>query len=193
MARVVGSTNRNINYEVTIKKPLDARSLVKTYEDLLVESNWTKDGKSIAYNGMLVAVANTSDTSKNGLYFLFDINCTTSLKSPNVALESNWLKIGETSEVSDLLERITKIDSELADINDRLDALEADSTHSYGYRKDFPTDGQQNHIYVANDERRTYIFVGGRYLPIADQFDYIDNDNDPGTPEVRFIYGGSAD
>lgn len=192
MARVIGSTNRNINYEVTIKKPLDARSLVKTYEDLLLESNWTKDGKSIAYNGMLVAVANTSDTSKNGLYFLFDINCTTSLKSPNVALESNWLKIGETSEVSDLLERITKIDSELSDINDRLDALEADSTHSYGYRKDFPTDGQQNHIYIANDERRTYIFVGGRYLPIADQFDYIDNDSNPDTPEVRIIYGGSA-
>lgn len=89
MARVIGSTNMNINYEVTVKKPLDARSLVKTYEDLTLESNWLKEGKSIAYNGMLVAVANTSDTSKNGLYFLFDINCTTNLKSPDVTNEAN--------------------------------------------------------------------------------------------------------
>jgi hypothetical protein len=37
------------------------------------------------------------------------------------------------------------------------------------------------------------VFVGGNYLPIADQFDYEDNDNNPDTPEVRIIYGGSAD
>ena len=193
MARVIGSTNRNTNYEVTIKKPLDARSLVKSYEDLLLESNWTHDGKSIAYNGMLVAVANTTDTSKNGLYFLFDINCTSNLKSPKVTEEANWLKIGETSDISDLVERINQIDTELSDINDRLDALEADGTHSYGYRKDFPEVGQQNHMYIANDERRTYVFVGGRYLAIADQFDYIDDDNNSETPEVRIIFGGSAD
>lgn len=39
MTRVIGSVDRNLNYEVTIRKPLDARSLVKTYEDLLLESN----------------------------------------------------------------------------------------------------------------------------------------------------------
>ena len=194
MARVKGMITRSSNYEVSVKKPLDARSLVKTYEDLLLESNWlNSSGKSIAYNGMLVAVANTDDTSKNGLYFLFDINCTTTLKSPNVTNEANWLRIGDTSEISDLVDRIVKIDTELSDINDRLDALEADNTHPYGYRKDFPEVGQQNHMYIAADEHRTYVFVGGRYLPIADQFDYTDHDNNSETPEVRIIYGGSAD
>jgi hypothetical protein len=38
---------------------------------------------------MIVAVANTSDISKNGLYFLFDANCTSALKSPNVTVENN--------------------------------------------------------------------------------------------------------
>lgn len=47
-------------------------------------------------------------------------------------------------------------------------------------------------MYIAADERRTYVFVGGRYLPIADQFDYIDDDNNSETPEVRIIHGGSA-
>ena len=190
MARVKGMIARSTNYEVTIKKPLDARSLVKTYEDLLSESNWLNgSGNSIAYNGMLVAVANTSDISKNGLYFLFDINCTTGLKSPDVTSEANWLKIGETSDIGDLAERISQIDN---DLSSRIDALEEDTTHTYGYRKDFPEVGQQNHMYIANDEHRTYTYVGGRYLPIADQFEYTDHDDNPETPEVRIICGGNA-
>ena len=195
MARVKGMVARSSNYEVSVKKPLDARSLVKTYEDLTLESNWLIDGKSVAYNGMLVAVANTSDTSKNGLYFLFDIECTTSLKSPDVTSEANWLKIGETSEIGDFVERIAQIDSELSDINDRLEALEADRTHVYGYRKDFPSVGERDHIYIANDECRTYVYIGGenpKYLPIADQFEYTDHDNNSETPEVRIICGGNA-
>ena len=90
MARVKGMFLRNTNYEVTVKKPLDARALVKTYDDLLLDTNWLDNGKSIAYNGMLVAVANTSDTSKNGLYFLFDINCTSFLKSPDITKDEHW-------------------------------------------------------------------------------------------------------
>lgn len=193
--RVIGEITRDSNYEVSIKKPLDARSLVKAYADLLNNDNWINaEGKSIAYNGMLVAVANTNDTSKNGLYFLFDVKCTSSLKSPDVTSEDNWLKIGETSEISDFVERINQIDTELSDIKDRIDALENEErAHTYGYRKDFPEVGKQNHMYIAADEHRTYVFVGNKYLPIADQFDYTDDDNNPATPEVRIIYGGSAD
>ena len=87
----------------------------------------------------------------------------------------------------------TSVDFEgLESFEDRLTALEADRTHVYGYRKDFPTEGDRDHIYVAEDEHRTYIYAEGRYIHIADKFESEDHDNDPETPEVRIIYGGSA-
>ena len=139
--RVIGEITRDSNFEVSVKKPLDARSLVKAYADLLNSDNWVNAaGKSIAYNGMLVAVANTSDSSKNGLYFLFDPACTTSLKSPNVTLASNWIKIGETSELGDLVTRLNTIELALTNIDTRLTSLEADKViirrdNEYNYKK----------------------------------------------------------
>jgi hypothetical protein len=82
---------------------------------------------------------------------------------------------------------------DMESFEDRLAALEAERTHIHGYRKDFPVQGLRDHLYVAVDEKKTYVFVGGKYLHIADQFDYADHDSDPETPEVRIIYGGSAD
>jgi hypothetical protein len=76
---------------------------------------------------------------------------------------------------------------------ERLDALEADHTHTYVYRKDFPSEGVVNHIYIAEDQKRTYIFTNGAYLSIADRFDTTDHDNDSETPEIRIIFGGSAE
>lgn len=76
---------------------------------------------------------------------------------------------------------------------ERLEALEADRTHTYGYRKDFPMEGEVNHLYIAADTKRTYVFTNGAYLPIADRFEYADHDNDAETPEVRIIFGGSAE
>ena len=75
----------------------------------------------------------------------------------------------------------------------RLEALEADRTHTYGYKKDFPAVGEVNHLYIAADTKRTYVFTNGAYIPIADQFDYTDHDNDTETPDVRIIFGGSAE
>ena len=83
-------------------------------------------------------------------------------------------------------------DLNLDSFEDRLTALEADRTHVYGYKKDFPTVGERDHIYVAEDEHRTYIYASNRYIHIADKFDSEDHDNDPETPEVRIIFGGSA-
>lgn len=74
----------------------------------------------------------------------------------------------------------------------RIEKLESDHTHTYGYRKDFPTVGEVNHLYIASDLKRTYVYSNESYLPIADQFDTEDHDNDPDTPNVRIIYGGSA-
>ena len=84
-------------------------------------------------------------------------------------------------------------DLDLSSFETRLQALEADHTHVYGYRQGFPTEGILNHIYVAEDEHRTYIFADGRYLHIADKFDSEDTDGDPSTPDVRIIHGGTAD
>lgn len=139
--RVIGGFNMSSNYEVSIKKPLDARSLVSDYEALLLKSNWVSGAnKPIAYNGMIVAVANTADTSKNGLYFLFDPNCTTALKSPDVTVASNWIKIGETSEISELVSRLSSIEAGLANIETRLTSLEKDKVvirrdNEYNYKK----------------------------------------------------------
>lgn len=139
--RVIGGFNMSSNYEVSIKKPLDARSLVSDYEALLLKSNWVSStNKPIAYNGMIVAVANTSDTSKNGLYFLFDPNCTSALKSPDVTIADNWIKIGETSEINDFVSRLNNIEQALSSFDSRLTALEQDKViirrdNEYNYKK----------------------------------------------------------
>ena len=117
-----------------------------------------------------------------------------------------WYLTNDTAEVYVALEidgalqlkKINECDintdfADLESFEDRLSALEADHTHNIGYRADFPAIGELNHIYVANDEKRTYIYTTLGYVHIADQFDYINHDNDTSTPEVRIIYGGSAD
>lgn len=185
--RVIGGFNMSSNYEVNIKKPLDARSLVPSYEALTIKSNWvTSADKPIAYNGMLVAVANTSDATKNGLYFLFDPHCTSALKSPDVTNEDNWIKIGETSDISAFAERLSQIDSELESIKDRLEALENDSdVITYGYRSGFPTEGELNKLYVAADEGKTYVWFDNSYLAVGS------SGGEYKEPDV--IFGGSAD
>lgn len=182
--RTPGMMVRTSNYEMTIRKPLDARSLVSAYASLTMNENWLNEaGKSVAYNGMLVAVADTNDTTKNGLYFLFDPACTSALKSPDVTNESNWIKIGETSDISALLERVTTIESELESIKDRLDTLENESdVETYGYRSGFPTTGEINKLYVAVDEGKTYIWFNDEYMSVGE---------DSEQPEV--IFGGTAD
>lgn len=185
MARTFGSQNVTTNYEVQVRKPFDARMLVPSYEDLLIKDNWVKSGTTqvVAYNGMLVAVANTSDTSKNGLYFLFDVACTTALKSPDVTNADNWIKIGETADISDFAERVTTIESELDSIKERLDALENDSdVETYGYRSAFPEVGEANKLYVAVDEEKTYIWYNDEYLPVGGS-----------SEQPKVIFGGTAD
>jgi hypothetical protein len=129
MARVKGTHVRDYNNEVVVRKPIDARTLVPSYNDLLLKDNWVKDGTTqvIAYNGLVVSVANTSDTSKNGIYFLFDPNCTTALKSPDVTNEANWHKIGENSDLGDLVDRLEQLESDVSDIGElpsRINELE---------------------------------------------------------------------
>lgn len=89
-------------YLYTGRGPFDAKSLVKTYAELLLEETWLSDaGKSTAYNGMIVSV--WLDTTKNGIYYLHDSLITNTFKAPDVTKEKNWHKIAEGSELADFV------------------------------------------------------------------------------------------
>lgn len=105
------------------KGPLDPKSLVKTYSELLDVNTWTKTiddvDTFIAYNGMIVAVwLNKDDTSKNGLYYLFDPTVTSTLKRPDVTNESYWHLLVTNTEVLDLITRLSSVETELVEIAD---------------------------------------------------------------------------
>lgn len=114
MDRVPGSFNSFANYEVLVRKPFDARQLVPSYESLLDVSNWNApNGTSIVYNGLLVAVSSTSDTSKNGVYRFFDPEYTP-LRGGDVTKEENWHKLSEGSD----------LEADLSELDARIDAIE---------------------------------------------------------------------
>ena len=95
-------------YKYGGRGPFDAKALVKTYDNLLSESTWTVDGELTAYNGMITAVwLNKDDTSKNGIYFLYDPSVTTALKKPDVTNEDNWHKFAEVSDLTAMAEQLT--------------------------------------------------------------------------------------
>ena len=109
---IIPSSNQ---YKFTGKGPVDSKTLVKTYANLLTENTWQENGANIAYNGMIVAVwLNKEDTTKNGIYFLFDPECTSTLKNPDVTNEANWHKLADADGLVD----------KLSLIDDRLTALE---------------------------------------------------------------------
>ena len=135
------------------KGPLDAKALVKTYADLFKTSTWTVQDDSgaetfVAYNGMMVAVwLNKDDTSKNGIYFLHDPAVTSALKKPNVVDESNWHKLLELSEVPDLANRLSTIETELTGVKTRLATLETDRAiirrdNEYNYKQKTPANNE---------------------------------------------------
>jgi hypothetical protein len=163
----------------TGKKPLDSKALVQTFADLLDANTWlNNDGEIAAYNGMLTAVwldkVDSVLSDKNGIYLLFDPTVTSTRKAtPDVTKEENWHKLVE---IDDLTEKLAAID-------ERLTALEEDSdVITYGYRKDFPSVGEVNKMYVAADEGKTYIWFNDDYLFVGGG-DY---------EEPTMIYGGDS-
>lgn len=93
------------------KGPLDAKSLLKTYAELLLPETWQVEvnGRKLngAYNGLITAVwLNKSDPSKNGVYYLHDPAVTSVLGIPDVTNESNWHKVAGIEDVSDLIVKI---------------------------------------------------------------------------------------
>jgi hypothetical protein len=159
--------------------PLDSKSLVKTYAELLDVDTWTIEGTLVAYNGMIVAVwLDKTDATNNGIYYFFDPAVTSVIaqKNADVTNPNNWHKISDTVDLS-------AIESAIADHETRIAALEdEDKLHTYGYRKGFPTTGQTGHMYVAVDEQKTYVWFNDDYVPLGGD-----------TTEPEIIYGGSAD
>lgn len=184
--RVLGAVTRDSNYEVSTKKPLDARSLVKTYDDLLNINNWVNaNGNPIVYNGMIVAVwLNTTDPSKNGIYFLHDATVTSAKGTPDVTKESNWHKLAD---VTDITVKLAAIDDSFENIENRLAALEngveQEAQVTFAEYSQFPSIGESNKLYIALDEKASFIWDGDAYVRIGGETTDID---------IKLINGGSA-
>lgn len=171
MALEIGS-----QYLYAGRGPFDAKSIVKTYADLLLAETWSSEkGNIIAYNGMLVAVwLNTGDITKNGIYYLYDSTVTNTFKAPDVTKEENWHKLAE---IDDLIDKLSAIDTRLTALEEESDVL------TYGYRSGFPAEGEVNKLYVAADEGKTYIWFNNDYLAVGSGGDY---------EEPTMIHGGDS-
>lgn len=125
MARYTGKSTLSATYNVKDYRPLDTRMLVPAYSDLTLSTNWSIDGYgSIAYNGMIVAVgSNTADTTKNGIYYLFDASNPKAGDEPDVTVEGNWHKVAELNEIDRVKERITQVETNYATISSVDEAL----------------------------------------------------------------------
>lgn len=128
-----------------------------------------------------------SQLIENGWYL------TTDTAEIYVALRSDSQNPSSELILKKLNECNIDIDFDIESFETRLEALEKDRTHVFGYRVLFPAKGEKDHFYIAEDEHRTYVYADNRYIHIADKFDTEDDDNDPETLEVRIIFGGSAE
>lgn len=168
------------------KGPFDAKALVKTYADLKNPSTWSNDsGTFLAYNGMLTAVwLNKEDTSKNGIYFLFDPTVTTALKKPNVEDDANWHKLAELSDTQAFEESISAIEANIEELNEKMAELEykGSGVNVFEKRSEFPIVGETNILYVAADEEKSYVWFNNNYFAL--------DDDENERPDI--IHGGSA-
>ena len=171
-------------YAYSGKGPLDSKALVKTYAELLAPATWLVNEKAAAYNGMLVAVwLNKDDTTKNGIYFLHDPNCTTTLKTPDVTLEANWHKLGEISDLQGLSEQVAALATELESVKADLVEVQETATVVLQTADELPEIGVANKLYVVATEAKSYVWVNGTYLPVGDGVG-------SGDVDIQIINGG---
>jgi hypothetical protein len=173
-------------YSYKGRGPLDAKSLVKTYADLLLPATWVVDGVDSAYNGMITAVwLNNTDTSKNGVYFLHDSAVTTARGKPDVTNEANWHKLGGINDLPGLTDQIAKIQEELEAVKNDVDELQESATVIIEPGQQLPETGTSGKLYVVLEEATTYVWYNNAYMPVGD------GAGDE-TPEIQVIHGGSA-
>jgi hypothetical protein len=160
-----------LQYRYSGKGPVDAKSIAKTFDALLLPETWHNEaGKVVAYNGMLVAVWLDSDAAKNGVYLLRDPAVTNILKTPDVTNAANWYKIAETSELASLSDRLSTIEASIKELEDKItEVADASDVITYGYRSGFPAVGKANTLYIAADEEKSYIWFDNKYIPVGGQ------------------------
>jgi hypothetical protein len=178
-------------YRYTGRGPFDAKALVKTYAELLLTETWTvinASGAAVssAYNGMLTAVwLNKEDTSKNGIYFLFDPEVTSPLKTPDVTVESNWHKLCEVEALNELTEQLRTINAKLSEFSEDIERLENKAEIlAVVDRATFPPVGKPNVIYVDVSKNKSYIWF---------EDDYILTGGGDGEVVYSMICGGNAE
>jgi hypothetical protein len=159
--------------------PLDAKSLVDKFELLTSADTWKdQEGNIIAYNGMLVAVwrERNENAYKNGIYFFHDGTTKRLPPVESIQDESNWHKLTELSDIADFESRLSALEN----------AEQESDVITYGYREGFPVEGEEGKLYIAADEKKSYVWFNGEYLAVggSDGSNYEE-------PDV--IYGGSAD
>ena len=156
-------------YKLAGKGPVDAKALVKTYSELCLLSTWEvvdEYGKTVntAYNGMVVAVWLDPDTSKNGIYFFQDNNkrnvSSVLNNNPDVTKEANWHRLGDTTDVTALMEQLTAL-------AERLDALENKTTEVFENRLAFPSTGVEKKLYIDASTNTMYFWNGSTYVSLA--------------------------
>lgn len=165
MATKLSATSQ---YAYRGKGPLDYKSLVKNYSELLSEDRWLVDGVKSAYNGMIVAVwADEVDADKNnGIYFLLDPSVTSGRGTPNVTIEANWHKLAE---LDDLEKNVCVVNA---------------STHY-----DFPSVGKESVLYKADTEKLLY-----QWNPTELAYEVVGKSEDTGDfTDIKIINGGDAD
>lgn len=171
------------NYLFTGRKPLDARFLVDTYEQLLDTNTWTEGTSIIAYNGMITAVWLDPDTAKNGIYFLHDASVKNSFKAPGVSDSNNWHKLCDMSGISDITTTLDSLRASVVAMQNGLENLQGSATEVVEYRAQLPETGVAGKIYVVTDEAITYVWHNNEYITVGD------GNNDEAV-DIQIIMGG---
>ncbi len=168
-------------YLYTGRGPLDPKSLVQTYAQLIDAATWTEGSSVVAYNGMITAVWLDPDTTKNGVYFLHDAAVTNKFKAPTVTDPNNWHKLGGINDLPGLADQLSSIKNDLEQAQADIDELQESATVVKESRSLFPETGISGKLYVATKEATTYVWYNGDYLPVGDGGD---------NHEIQIISGG---
>jgi sulfur carrier protein ThiS len=169
-------------FKYTGKGPLDAKSLVKTYAELLMTSTWTDDGTLVAYNGMIVAVWLDTEAN-NGIYFLHDSAVTKPIHKPDVTNSANWHKLGGVNDLPGLTEQLSQMQEELEAVQKDVSELKESATEVVELFEQLPETGKSGKLYIVTEDATTYVWHNGKYLLVGDGADEAD---------IQIIHGGSA-
>ena len=171
-------------YLYTGRGPLDPKSLVTTYDELLNKDTWTEGSSVVAYNGMIVAVwCDTVDSTNNGIYFLHDSTVQNKFKAPDVTNKSNWHKLGGINNLPGLNEQISTIQTDLEYLKSTVDSLQETNTEIFDCFDNLPRPGVEGKLYIATKEATTYIWHNNDYMIVGDG-------TSDGAPDIEIIRGG---